>query len=361
MKSIVNAALQPKPSVPKPVPSNGSKYSRNPAPSTRRRLLSAISSASECIAVLAEARPEQPVRVDPDGPAPVAPLVEPLAEQVVARDDEADPRRSGWKLAECRSATIASSCSLRAAPGRAAARTTRSCPPRCARAGSTSRAQNRRVSGSHSSASIAAWSRCGSLAMRAWVLADDRGDLGQRVRRPQQDRREQRAGDDERHGVHEPRVVIPGVPVAGGEVHEPVVGLVRRPVLGVAVGEVVPDVRRDSARGITSSPRSRSQAGELSRPDSHGWTTTASPMPAGSRAIGHVGVLGDESRIQPAQERPRRVDIARVSVHLERRPGVDGRLGDAGRLDVARRARRCGSTTARRPGPGSRRPRRPTG
>ena len=47
MKSIVNAALQPKPSVPYPVPSNGLKYSRNPAPAMRRTLLLAICSTSE--------------------------------------------------------------------------------------------------------------------------------------------------------------------------------------------------------------------------------------------------------------------------------------------------------------------------
>ena len=51
-------------------------------------------------------------------------------------------------------------------------------------------------------------------------------------------------------------------------------------------------------------------------------------------------MLGDEARIQPREERFRSLDVARVPVHLERRPGVDRRLGDAGRLDVARRRRR---------------------
>ena len=84
--------------------------------------------------------------------------------------------------------------------------------------------------------------RC--LAMRGGVRPDDGGDLGQRVRRPQEDRREQWAGHDEGHGLRDPRVVIPGVPVAGGEVHKSVVGGVRRPILRVTVGEVVPDIRR---------------------------------------------------------------------------------------------------------------------
>ena len=64
--------------------------------------------------------------------------------------------------------------------------------------------------------------------------------------------------------------------------------------------------------------------------------------PGRSPGIEHVAVLGDQARIQPAQERHRRVRIVRVAVHLERRMGVDGRLRDPGRLDVARGVRRSG-------------------
>ena len=55
------------------------------------------------------------------------------------------------------------------------------------------------------------------LAVRYWVCAHDLGDLGQRVRRPQVDRVEQRPGDEERDLVEQLVVVVPGVPVARGE------------------------------------------------------------------------------------------------------------------------------------------------
>ena len=53
----------------------------------------------------------------------------------------------------------------------------------------------------------------------------------------------------------------------------------------------------------------------------------------------HVGVLGDKPRIDPAQECQGRLRVVRVSMHLERRAGMDGGLGDAGRLDVPGRVR----------------------
>src|SRR4029077_19659917 len=41
------------------------------------------------VTVLAETLPQEPVRVDPDGPAPVSAFVEPRTLQVEARDDVA--------------------------------------------------------------------------------------------------------------------------------------------------------------------------------------------------------------------------------------------------------------------------------
>ena len=52
------------------------------------------------------------------------------------------------------------------------------------------------------------------LAVRRRVGADDLGDLGQGVGRPEVDRVEQRARDEERHGLEQPVVVVARVAVA---------------------------------------------------------------------------------------------------------------------------------------------------
>ena len=100
------------------------------------------------------------------------------------------------------------------------------------------------------------------------------------------------------------------------------------------MGEVVPDVGGTAPGGMTISR-------EVAVPDRrvvetglpgmhHDRQTDAGRVARASQ----VGVLGNEPRIHPAQELPGRLDVARVSMHLERGAGVDGGLGDAGCLDV---------------------------
>lgn len=112
----------------------------------------------------------------------------------------------------------------------------------------TSRVPNRLPSGSHSWPTIAWRIRLASAWWRGGVVADQRGDLGQRLGRPAPDRVEQRPLDQERAGGQQRGVVVSGVAVACRQVDEAVVGGVGGPVGRVGVGEVTPLVGRQRAR-----------------------------------------------------------------------------------------------------------------
>ena len=187
MKSSVNAAVQPNPSVPKPAPPNGSKYSWNPDCATRPRLLRRIASASVGLAVLDESVPEQPVRVDPDRAAPVASLVEPLGREVVGRDDVAvGPVRVEARRAEVRH-------DRRELRGRQVGIEERRerddrvlDAPLAADDVERAEAARRRVPELVEQRGV---DPLGVLAMRRRIRADDLRDLDERVGRPQVDRR----------------------------------------------------------------------------------------------------------------------------------------------------------------------------
>ena len=176
----------------------------------------------------------------------------------------------------------------------------------------------------------------GVLEVGRRVRADDRCDLGQGRQRPDEDPVEHRPRDEEWGNVHEARIVVAGVAVPGGQIDEPVVRLVRWAILRVAMGEVASLVRRDAAGRDDETVERAVPGRRVVEPGLPRMDHDREPGPGGSSGIEHVAVLGHQARVQPAQERHRRVRIVRVTVHLEGRMGVDGRLRDPGRLHVAR-------------------------
>ena len=166
------------------------------------------------------------------------------------------------------------------------------------------------------------------LAVRDRVRPDDLGDLRQRVGGPQVDRVEQRPGDEERHLVEEPVVVVARRRGSG----PPGTRTGRRPrwsgrSAGVRVVQVVAYVGRDRARrddhvGEVAVPGRRVVEARLPRVHEH-----RQRAPAGPPAAVEVVVLGDEARVEPAEEGGRRLDVGRVPVHLEGGAGVDAAAG----------------------------------
>ena len=170
------------------------------------------------------------------------------------------------------------------------------------------------------------------LAVRRRVLADQLGDLDQRVRGPQPDRVEQRVLDQERAAAV---VGVAGVAVGAREVHEAVVGGVVGALGGVDVAAVLALVGLDALgrqldRGQRLVPGRRVVEPGLPRVHDR-----RQPAAAHVAAPGEVGVLVGEAPEDAPQERRAVLAAAR---DLQRRARVQRRLrqpggGDA--VDVA--------------------------
>ena len=192
--SVTTAAVHENSVAPRPSPvTRVEVLAHAGAPRPARRVVRSSAGRLRVEAVAAQAAGEQPVEVRPHRPAPVAAAVELRAEQVGGRD--ADPG-VGAEVRRARARPRPRRAPRPAGRGPAAGRGRGSCAARPA--GRRRRSRGRKRSPSHSRSSSAAWIAGGGLAERPGVLADPLGDLGQRVRRPQPDRVEQRVLDQER-------------------------------------------------------------------------------------------------------------------------------------------------------------------
>ena len=187
---------------------------------------------------------------------------------------------------------------------------------------------NRFVSGSQRTPRSASWIRCADSRCGAGSSPTTSAIYGQRVGRPEVDRVEQRPGDQERHLVQQLGVVVARSRDSG----RPGTRTGRTPRWsggrpGFAWSRSWRTYSGTAPSGMTISARSRSHAGELSSPDSHGCMNTGSADPTGPPLALEVIVLGDESRVDPAEERGRGVDVTAHAGASRARPGRGGAAG----------------------------------
>jgi len=79
--------------------------------------------------------------------------------------------------------------------------------------------------------------------VRDRIGADDGGDFGEGVSRPEVDRDEQGTGHDERGRLEDAGVVVAGVAVEHRQVDEGVIGRIGWSILGIGVSDVEAAIR----------------------------------------------------------------------------------------------------------------------